>query len=68
MVDVEAVHKGERIPTLTALINQESELRDNKLSTVTCPCGTEGQIHRMYRCYYCDILFCEECAGVHFDG
>lgn len=36
---------------------------------VTCGgCGQKVRLWRAYRCYYCGIYFCEQCAAVHFGG
>jgi len=31
-----------------------------------CPCGRMVAPCQPYRCLYCDIWFCEDCAGEHF--
>jgi len=33
---------------------------------VTCPCGHKQAVVLNYRCLYCGIWFCSECAGKHF--
>lgn len=35
---------------------------------VTCDCGRRVRLILAYRCYYCGIFFCEECAAKHFGG
>lgn len=34
--------------------------------TVTCECGDTYPLRFMYRCLYCKIYLCEECAEIHF--
>jgi len=33
---------------------------------VTCPCGKQAFISRMYKCLYCSVIYCKECAVQHF--
>ena len=33
---------------------------------VTCTCGHNQAVIMTYRCLYCGIWFCSECAGKHF--
>lgn len=37
-----------------------------RLMTITCPCGRERGIMKMYQCLYCGIWYCEWCAEEHF--
>jgi len=69
MNGVQPIHAGERIPVLEAIGEQASELADQESAQVTCPCGTTGHIELMFRCFYCHVWFCPDCAGDHFsDG
>jgi len=65
-VDIQAIHNGERIPTLETIKNQASELNGSELA-VTCPCGREGNVQDMFQCLYCEVWFCRKCAQDHFD-
>jgi hypothetical protein len=33
---------------------------------VTCPCGLVRALELAFRCLYCGVFFCTECAEVHF--
>lgn len=37
-----------------------------RLATVTCPCGRVRSVMLMYRCLYCKVMFCDQCAEEHF--
>lgn len=67
---VEAVHRGDREATLETIADQSEELseQDARGITVTCPCGASGPVTGAYRCLYCDVWFCPDCADAHFDG
>ena len=43
---------------------QWSEIHRGK--PVTCPCGRRLDPLRMWRCFFCGIRFCKECAVDHF--
>lgn len=62
----EAVHNGERIPVLRTIGEQTKELHGIERS-VTCPCGSRRNVRSMFQCYYCEVWFCKECAGEHFN-
>lgn len=64
---VDAIHAGERIPTLEAIGDQAIDLHNQPVVDVTCPCGATGPLRAMYRCYYCEVVFCPGCADEHFD-
>lgn len=66
-MSVEAIHDGERIATLRAIGEQASELYDQSDPRVTCPCGKTGPLSRMFRCFYCEVIFCPPCAEDHFE-
>jgi DNA-binding XRE family transcriptional regulator len=71
-VDVDAVHAGERISVLEVIGNQESELYDpgsgyDNVPKVTCPCGNRITWNFAYRCFYCEVIFCQSCAEDHFE-
>jgi hypothetical protein len=33
---------------------------------VTCTCGNRVAFFAAYRCWFCKIWFCKDCAGKHF--
>jgi hypothetical protein len=33
---------------------------------IHCPCGKRDVWSSMFRCLYCGIFFCKECAQIHF--
>lgn len=33
---------------------------------VTCECGRTIPLRFLYKCLYCDLYFCQRCAGHHF--
>ena len=37
-----------------------------RLATITCRCGWERAVLKMYRCLYCGEWLCEVCAEDHF--
>jgi hypothetical protein len=37
-----------------------------RLATTTCPCGRIRSNFYMYRCLYCEVMFCNTCAEEHF--
>ena len=47
-------------------VEQEATGVTIRMGTITCPCGWERSIFRMYKCLYCDIWFCVSCAESHF--
>ena len=42
------------------------ELESNKRDVVTCICGLLYEIKYLYRCYFCGVWLCSECAKKHF--
>lgn len=34
--------------------------------TVRCPCGQLRALELVFRCLYCGVYFCLECAEMHF--
>jgi hypothetical protein len=65
-VDVEDVHEGVRVPTLRAIGRQSKELNGTE-RTVTCPCGNRRNVRSAFRCFYCEVWFCPDCAEDHFE-
>ena len=55
-----------RLEILEFIANQSKETLMISGITITCPCGTIRPHHRMIRCLYCTIYFCEPCAHDHF--
>lgn len=37
-----------------------------RLAIITCPCGWKRSIVFMYKCLYCNLWFCVNCAEEHF--
>lgn len=33
---------------------------------ITCACGITKPIEDTFRCYYCGVWYCEDCAPEHF--
>lgn len=59
------VTEWEREELLQTITDQARELTDCD-HRVTCPCGREGPVTRMFQCYECEVFFCPECAPPHF--
>ena len=58
--------ESERAAILQVLFDQARELIATE-GRVTCPCGRcVGVLTFAYRCLYCGVWFCQECAGRHF--
>ena len=47
-------------------VKQQAEGIGVRLATVTCPCGNVRGITNMYKCLYCEIYLCRQCAEDHF--
>lgn len=45
---------------------QLTHLNRWRLPWIECPCGANRRVQEAYRCLYCDIWFCIDCAGEHF--
>jgi len=39
-----------------------------KAPRVTCRCGKRLSVLMAFRCFYCGVWFCKECAAEHFAG
>ncbi|MCE5279408.1 MAG: hypothetical protein ABFD92_02165 [Planctomycetaceae bacterium] len=46
------------------LSDQIREVRET--GWVTCPCGRTLHLMMAYKCLYCGLWFCKECATRHF--
>ena len=47
-------------------VDQEARGVTVRLATVTCPCDRKRSLMHMYKCLYCSVWFCKECAEEHF--
>lgn len=65
-MSIQEIHDGERIPVLKTIGEQSKELNGIEWS-VTCPCGTRRNVRSMFKCFYCEIWFCKDCAADHFE-
>lgn len=66
--DLEGIHNGtNRVEILRTIGKQEVELVKQSTQEVTCPCGNSGPVKLMFRCFYCEIIFCPPCAERHFE-
>lgn len=65
-VNVEDIHDGERDAILEAVASQARELFQRDAGEMTCPCGTVMPLKTAFRCLYCEVWFCRECAMDHF--
>jgi hypothetical protein len=45
---------------------QEEQKVPARVIAVRCPCLKLVRLRHAYRCLYCDIFFCKECAEQHF--
>ena len=48
------------------LRKQRAELYRQPMVYATCPCGSRGVLKNMYRCWFCELIFCSKCAKEHF--
>lgn len=35
--------------------------------SVTCECGLKVPLRFLYKCLYCKMFLCEQCAEIHFN-
>lgn len=49
-----------------SLQKQRQELAKEPLVWVRCPCGLRLALKKAYRCWFCGITFCCQCAEKHF--
>jgi hypothetical protein len=47
-------------------IKKQWEEAKGKNPIVTCGCGARKPLRFMYKCYYCNEFYCEDCAPIHF--
>ena len=47
-------------------VRQEADGVTVRMGTITCPCGRERALVLMYKCLFCDVWFCQQCAEAHF--
>lgn len=59
--------EAERLELLQLIAEQERQIQVG--SMVNCPgCRAAVDPRQGYRCYFCGLLFCRRCAGVHFSS
>ena len=65
-VDLEPQTEEDRLTLLTIIREQTKQLYST--GTVQCTCGRvlEKPAMHSYRCYFCSIVFCRQCAERHF--
>ena len=52
---------------LEETVTQEAEGIGCRLAVITCAgCNTKRALINMYKCLYCKIWFCHQCAEKHF--
>ena len=67
MSDVKWLEKSEIVKNqVRQTVNQDLLSQTVRVATLTCPCGRERALVKMYRCLYCKVWFCEQCAEDHF--
>jgi hypothetical protein len=49
-----------------AVRKQRDELLRQPIVWVTCPCGRRLALRMAFRCWFCGLAFCNECAVEHF--
>ena len=49
-----------------ALRKQLDELQSQPIAWVTCPCGRRLALRMAYRCRFCGLILCSQCADIHF--
>ena len=47
-------------------VDQEAQMQTIRMATVTCECGQDRALVKMYKCLYCDMWMCIPCAEIHF--
>jgi len=47
-------------------VDQEAQNITVRMATVTCQCGWERALVKMYKCLYCEMWMCILCAEIHF--
>ena len=53
--------------TLLSLIYlQQEQIISIHGTIVTCFCGKRISVYYAYRCFFCGLYFCRECASRHF--
>ena len=72
-MDLELLHGHPDQPGYTkavrvALRQQLREVHKPPLAEpdVSCPCGKTKPMHLMYRCFFCGLWWCRDCAKRHF--
>jgi len=51
---------------LRQTVVQEAQGMTIRMATVTCECGWERALVKMYKCLYCEMWMCIRCAEIHF--
>lgn len=51
---------------LRETVQQEAAGVTVRMATLTCPCGRERALVKMYQCLYCKVWMCDQCAEAHF--
>ena len=49
-----------------AVRKQRDELQKQPLVWITCPCERKLALKMAFRCWFCGLIFCSECARTHF--
>lgn len=48
------------------LFKQGQHYNDPRCASVTCTCGTRVPLFTAYKCFFCKVWFCKDCAETHF--
>jgi len=68
LVDREPQNEIERDLILSEQRKQLIELGSAMNHHITCPCGNSIPISLAFKCFYCWIWFCRNCAERHFES
>jgi len=52
--------------TRAILRRQLEQIKGTDHQFVTCNCGRHPAVFRSYKCLYCGVFLCPECAEIHF--
>jgi hypothetical protein len=65
-IDKKPETEEERTLLLHEVLSQSREIIHIQAVYVTCPCGRKISLLFSYRCFYCGLWLCTECAERHF--
>ena len=53
-------------PETKAFADKQWQQAKGEQPNVTCECGLTSPLRFLYRCLYCKMYLCQQCAEIHF--